>query len=397
MASYKYLDNNKVQITITHGTKFDGTPRRFYKTVEITSKKQLEMESALFLADVIKGTATMGTSSTIDMLFNDFMDNHCSELKQSTAGRYRNFYINQIAPYFANKKINKLTRNDVRAWVKQLLSSGRRDTGGPLKPKTVKNALSLLSAMYQYAIYDLDLLEKNPCTKIRIPKSDTPIVKKELYSEAECVELIQLLLDEKDDPRSKTHITLIFLILFTGLRTGEVMGLKWEDVDLKNNTIDIYNERVHIPNVGVITDTPKTEESIRTISIPMFIRSMLIELKELQDDNKSKLQDEYTDSGYVAVTASGTPQYPRNTYNWFKRFLKRHNLKSTTIHDLRHTHAAMLSGLGVKIIDVSKRLGHSNTRVTQEVYEYLFINTDANIANELDDYFNSLKKTPENL
>ncbi|MCI8283966.1 MAG: site-specific integrase [Firmicutes bacterium] len=392
MASYKYLDNGKVQITITHGTKFDGTPRRFYKTVENISKKQLEVEAALFLADVIKGTATMGTSSTIDMLFSDFMDNHCSELKQSTVGRYRNFYTNQIAPYFANKKINKLTRNEIRAWVKHLASSGRIDTGEPLKPKTIKNALSLLSTMYQYAIYDLELLEKNPCTKIRIPKSNKRTDKKELYTEAECVELIQLLLDEKDDPRSKTHITLIFVILFTGLRTGEVMGLKWEDIDLKNNTIDIYNERVYIPNVGVVTDTPKTEESVRIISIPTFIRSMLIELKDLQGDNKSKLQEEYADSGYVAVTASGTPQYPRNTYNWFKRFLKRHNLKDTTIHDLRHTHAAMLSGLGVKIIDVSKRLGHTNTRITQEVYEYLFMDTDTTIADELDGYFNRLNK-----
>ena len=91
-------------------------------------------------------------------------------------------------------------------------------------------------------------------------------------------------------------------------------------------------------------------------------------------------------SGYVAVLENGKPQNPRSTYTWFKRFQERHGFRSCSVHDLRHTYAAMLSRLGVKIIDVSRRLGHSNTRITQKVYEYLFQSVDDRISDELDHY-----------
>ena len=69
---------------------------------------------------------------------------------------------------------------------------------------------------------------------------------------------------------------------------------------------------------------------------------------------------------------------------------KKYGLKHTTVHDLRHSHAAMLSRLDVKIIDVSKRLGHTNTRITQEVYEYLFKDIDSSVSEKLDDYYKNV-------
>ena len=206
------------------------------------------------------------------------------------------------------------------------------------------------------------------------------------------IELLLLLLDKSKDRRSITHATMIFLILFTGMRTGEIMGLRWEDVDLKQNKLYIHEERIYVSNVGVITDTPKTDRSNREISFPAFIGDMLKELKSHQEDCREKLGEKYSYTGFVAVIDEGTPQHPRNTYKWFKRFLKTNNLKETTVHDLRHTHVAILSRLGVKIIDASSRLGHSNTRITQETYEYLFNDIDDDISKELDDYYEKIMK-----
>lgn len=398
MASYKYRDNGKVQITITHGKRFDGNPKRFYKEVDYTTKKQLEVDAAIFLSDIIKGKVAAGTDSTISALYNDFITNHVSDasLKQTTTSRYELIYENQIKPFFANRKISVITRADIRQWVKHLLSEGNIRNRSPLKPKTVKNTLSLLSAMFNYAIYDLEIIDKNPCTRIKVANSTEKAIK-ERYTEAEFAELIGLLMEEKEVSRSKMQATLILLILFTGLRTGEVMGIKWEDIDFNNNTIDINKERVYISNLGVITDTPKTDSSIRTVSVPQFIMDMLTDLKAFQADIELKMSDEYTDSGYVAITANGSPQHPRNTYKWFRNWLQKNGLKGSTVHDLRHTHAAMLSSIGVKIIDVSKRLGHSNTRVTQEVYEYLFKNVDNEIANDLDNYYEKIQKCSQNV
>ena len=119
---------------------------------------------------------------------------------------------------------------------------------------------------------------------------------------------------------------------------------------------------------------------------------LLRDLKDFQGDLMVKMGSEYHDSGYVAVTVNGSPQNPRNLYKWFIRFQQRYGLKKATVHDLRHTHAAMLSDMGTKMIDISKRLGHANTRITQEIYEYLFNDIDDQISNELNNYYVEIKK-----
>lgn len=145
------------------------------------------------------------------------------------------------------------------------------------------------------------------------------------------------MLKEKETNTGKSHATAILLILFTGLRIGETMGLRWEDIDFSDGTINIERIRLMVPNDGVIEDTPKTEGSVRMITVPDFVMEMLKDLQVYQRNNKIILGDEYTDSGYVFTVAEGTPHHPHNTYHWFKRFLKRYGLRDTTLHDLRHT------------------------------------------------------------
>lgn len=397
MASYKFRDNGKVQITITHGKRFDGTPQRFYKEVNYSTDRQLEIDSALFLADIINGKIVPSNSSTIDTLFQDFIKNHSatSALKQSTIQRYKTIYEWQISPSFGKRQLNKITRTDVREWVIYLSSEYKnKKTNQPITRKTVKNALSLLHDMYNHAIYDLEIVDKNPCTKIKIPNDAMRAKLKtgnELYSEQETLELIANLQKERDNPKSFTHATLILLILFTGIRAGEMMGLTWNNVDLEKRELTIESSRLYVPDVGVITDTPKTTSSIRSISIPVFIVDMLKELRVFQDECNLKMGDQYHDSGFVAVTSTGSPHHPYNTYRWFKRFLKRYDLKDTTVHDLRHTHTAMLTRLGVKIIDISNRLGHENPKITSDTYYYLFADNDNQISDTLDQYYSNFK------
>lgn len=391
MASFKHMANGKVKITITHGKTFDGKAKKYYKTVEYTSDRQLDQEAALFLADVINGEVNRASSTTVAALYKDFIDVH-KELKASTLSRYESLFNNQIKPYFGFRKLNTITRPDIRKWVNVLLERGHKATMGPLAPKTVKSALSLLSDLFNHAVYELEIVEKNPCERIKVPKLEKSSVVKEFYTDEDLGKLLVILDEKLDNPRTVTHATLIFLILFTGLRTAEVMGLRWEDVDMRANTINIDENRIYTSNIGIITDTTKTRASMREISIPVFITDMLKRLKLIQEDWKIKMGADWTDSGYVAITDKGTPQHPRNTYKWFKRLLKKNGLKDATVHDLRHTHAAILSSMGVKIIDISKRLGHSNTRVTQEVYEYLFKDMDNVISLELDNYYRNVAK-----
>lgn len=409
MASYKDRGNGKTQIIITYGKRFDGKPQRYYRDVEYTTKKQLEIDSAKFLADIVSGKVIAADSTTIDALFNDFMATHETMLSKSTSARYNQIYKNQIKPHLAKRKISTVTRQDIRLWTAKLMDCGHAKTGKPLQPKTVSMALSLLSTLYTYAIYDLELVEKNPCTRIKIQPnkyekdSNGNLKSKRLdcsdrYTQEEIKTLLNLLTEKLEDPRSRTNATLIILVLFTGLRNGEVMGLKWEDIDLNKRIINICRERLYVSTVGVVTDTPKTAESNRAISVPDFVINLLIQLKSCQDNDRIKMGEDYHESGYVAINVYGEPQFPRNLYQWFVNFQRENGLKKSSVHDLRHTHAAMLSSIGAKIIDVSKRLGHTNTRITQEIYEYLFDNEyDNKISNDLNEYYSELQKCSQNV
>jgi integrase len=202
-----------------------------------------------------------------------------------------------------------------------------------------------------------------------------------------------LLEDRQTDYAGMCHGTILLLILFTGIRTSEAMGLQWRDIDFDRQILRIERDRIFVQGKGTVLDSTKTMSSERTIALPAFLTGLLRELRQAQDRNRAVLGRDYTPSGYVCATETGAPQFERNTYYWFVRLRKRHGLRHCTVHDLRHTHAAMLSGLEVKIIDVSKRLGHSNTRVTQEVYEYLFKDVDREVSDKLDDYFQKIIPT----
>lgn len=408
MASFKHRGNGKVQITITYGKRFDGKPNRFYREVDYSTKKQLELDSALFYADVVNGKVAPANNATVRALWSDFISNYRPKkaLSKSTVARYSQIYNNQIGPYLGKRKVNAISRSDVRDWINALLAEGNTVTHKPLEPKTAQMALSLLSTMYSYAIYDLEIAEKNPCVRIAVQpnnykktgtgsfESVALSAKKadRYYTKEELHKLLSLLLLEIESGHSSMHAILLHLIIFTGMRNGEVMGLKWDDIDFAAKTVYIQRERLYVSTVGIVTDTPKTESSIRKISVPTFIMQMLSDLKAEQSDWKEKMGSSWTETGYVAINPNGTPQHPRTVYKWFVDFQAKHGLKKATIHDLRHTHAAILSAMGTKIIDVSKRLGHTNTRITQEIYEYLFDDIDDSISYELDRYYKNVVK-----
>lgn len=392
MASFKFRGNGKVQITITRGKRYDGTPCRYHKEVTYISDKQLNEDAALFLAEIVSGKVTAGDSTILDALYNDYMQHNRQDLKISTARRYETLYSCQIKDSFGHRRVKSITRRDVRDWVHDLSDNGEnRQTGKPLSPKTIQCALSLLSTLYNYALEDLDLVDKNPCDHIKVPKAKKKYkIKPDFYKDHEVADLILLLLQEVDT--APVHATAVLLFLFTGMRTGEVMGMRWEDIDMDHGTIKIERERILVPGIGVVEDTPKTDESERLVTLPPFMVELLQNLRNYQTDCKGKMGDDYHDSGYVITAPTGAPAFPRNSYGWFKRFQDRYGLKPATIHDLRHTHVAMLSSIGIQIADVSKRLGHSNTRITQEVYEYFFTDSDSGISDKLSDYFKNVVK-----
>ncbi len=167
------------------------------------------------------------------------------------------------------------------------------------------------------------------------------------------------------------------IAISTGMRRGEILGLKWNNVDLENNTICVINSLVPT-KVGLKLLPPKTKTSVRKISLPPT-------LVEILKDYKNK---NYSNS-FVCTLENGKLITPSSLNHKFKDILKENNLPSIRFHDLRHSHASLLLTQGVQPKMISERLGHSNINITMDLYSHIYDSTNLEIAKNFDVFLKS--------
>ncbi|TDW02176.1 tyrosine-type recombinase/integrase [Pseudobacillus badius] len=161
------------------------------------------------------------------------------------------------------------------------------------------------------------------------------------------------------------------LAIFTGMRRGEVLGLKWDDIDLANKKIHIKRSLSYVSGEGIIFKEPKTQKSKRQISISKYVVDVLEQHKLKQKGLKEKHEGYYKDQGLVVCTQDGKPVDPRNLLPQFYRLIEEANVPRISFHDLRHTHATILMQQGENPKVVSERLGHSRVGITLDLYSHV--------------------------
>ena len=184
--------------------------------------------------------------------------------------------------------------------------------------------------------------------------------------------------------------TLVHLLLITGARRGEILGLKWDKVDFSNNQVYICNNVLYSVDVGIYEDTPKTERSKRYVSLPAETMQLLRQYRAWQNGERLRLGEYYQDQGFVFAQDTGGPMHPDSVTTWLSRFSKRHGLPHVNAHAFRHTMASMLYFNGVDSVSISKRLGHAQVSTTANIYAHVMEAADKKNADILADVF--LKK-----
>lgn len=187
------------------------------------------------------------------------------------------------------------------------------------------------------------------------------------------------------------HYLTFFLAIYTGMRRGEILGLKWSDIDLENKTIHVHRSLAYIPKKGYIITSTKTRNSNRMIPISDLVVNELIKYHTQQEIWKEQLGDLYQDEDFVICTETGTKQDPCNVLRVLKRLITTSNVTPIRFHDFRHTHASILISNNVDVVKVSKRLGHANAKITLETYAHLVPNEDNDLA---DIFEKALEKNP---
>lgn len=258
-----------------------------------------------------------------------------------------------------------------------------------LSAETVRKHHRVLSIVLSTAVKQ-QLIFSNPCDRVEIPRSEH--VDAEYLDEHEAAELLRLLQDEPVQFR-----TAVELLLYTGLRRGELCGLEWRDVDFEKSLLTICRTSQYLPGRGVFTDETKNKTSRRVIKLPASAIQLLREYRVWQLQERLKLGDQWHDTGRLFTTWNGEPIHPDTITKWFRNFCKENGFSSGLhIHSLRHTNATLLIASGVNAQTVASRLGHADTNTTNKVYSHAIKSADAAAAEVLEDILHPVRKVSTN-
>ena len=247
----------------------------------------------------------------------------------------------------------------------------------PLAPASVLSYHRTLSSILSHAV-KWGYIQSNPADAAEKPRLGAH--EAAYLEEADARRLLELLQAEPIRWRA-----LITFDLMSGLRRGELLGLRWQDVDLDGHTITIRQTSNYLPGKGVYAGTPKTAASARPLLLSAPAIMMLLEYKAWQDGQREQLGDAWEDEdGRVFTTGTGAPLFPDSVTQWFSKFIARSGMPKVTIHSLRHTYASLMIASNVPLIVVSRQLGHAQASTTANIYAHAIASAQAKAMQTFD-------------
>lgn len=297
--------------------------------------------------------------------------------KHRTLTRYKELLL-RINPAIGYMKLEEIRPAHLNNFYTALSADGlNKRTGGKLSNKTILEHHRLISTIMTQAEKEM-LIPYNPAHKATPPKMEQREVN---YFQPEQVAAIRDALEtEPLKWKVATH-----LLLLSGCRRGEIMGLKWAKVDFKGQTIRIDNNLLYAADIGIYEDTPKTATSVRTIRLPAETMQLLREWKLEQTAQRIASGDRWTYTDFLFTQENGTPMHPDSLTDWLAKFSQRRGLPHINPHAFRHTMASLLYFNGVDSITISKRLGHAKVSTTTDVYSHIIKEADERAADCLGD------------
>lgn len=247
----------------------------------------------------------------------------------------------------------------------------------PLSTTTLRIIHRTLSAVLGRAV-KWGYIQNNPAALVDLPSRDN--TRAAFLDEDDARRLLELLADEPIKWR-----TIITFDLLSGLRRGELAGLRWPDIDIEHQVIYIRQTYNYTPEAGHYVDTPKTANSDRTLRVSQSAILLLLEYQKWQDNQRALLGDAWEDKdNRVFTTDVGAPINPDSITKWFTAFIKRSGLPKVTVHSLRHTYASLMIFNGVPLIAVSRQLGHAQSSTTANIYAHVIASAEARAAQTFD-------------
>lgn len=262
-------------------------------------------------------------------------------------------------------RLDKLNARVIQRFINSLTAEGtNQNTGKGLAKKTIIHYLSFISTVLDYAI-KMDMLSTNPCRKVTIPKAD--VKERKVYTIEETERFFELL--RKAPLKYRVFLTLV---IYTGMRRGEMLGLEWHDINFETGVIHIQRTSNYTKAKGIYTDDTKTKGSNRYIKVPKDILDLLESYRKVQANEFLEIGDKYQETDRLFTKWDGRPMNPQTPYGWLKEYCEENEFPFYGVHTFRHLNASLLIGAGIDVATVSGTLGHSNQTTTLSVYSHMF-------------------------
>lgn len=327
---------------------FLGERKTKFKRGFETKKDALDYEREFLVMQ--QGSVSMKLESFVEVYFKDKE----GRLKLRTVDTKRKLIEQKIIPYFAEKTLDEITPLDLMKWQNDLLNKG-------FKPTYLRMIQNKMTALFNHAerFYGL---KNNPCKKI--DKMGKPNAKElNFWTKEE----FDIFIDSFSDDE-KVYKLIYELLFWLGCRIGEVMALTFSDIDYEKSTVTI-NKTLFRRGKEILITTPKTESSVREVTIPEFLVDEIKQYAEsIYKPEKDNRLFELTD---------------RAVQKKIKSKANKCHLKPIRVHDLRHSHVAFLIEKGVQPLVIAQRVGHDSVNTTMNIYGHLYPNKQKQVADML--------------
>lgn len=350
------------------------TTRRGFKT-----KKEAQLV-AEELEKQVRSGIFQNNDLTYEEVYKEWWVTHVKTIKLSTQSRKNSLFNNHILPRFGKIKLRDITR----AYCQEAIDDIFDDLQNHNTTKDVKIQANLV---FKYALKQ-DYIERNPMEHVVVPKKEEDFLAREdernYWKKDEVRHFLNLV---KENYYHYHHYIMFYLLIYTGMRKGELFALEWDDIDLINKTIRI-NKTLFFKDGKEYIQTTKKASSTRTISISdhdvKLLKKWKLRQKELFLEKGIRKEIQYVlcrdDLRPLRLI---TPNEVLNSY------IDRYNLHKINVHGLRHTHASLLFEAGANIKEVQARLGHKDVQTTMNVYTHVTEYTSQKTADTFQKFMES--------
>ncbi|MCL8207266.1 MAG: site-specific integrase [Actinomycetia bacterium] len=336
-----------------------GQRRQETKVVAAKTRKEAERIWREHQAELDKGQGRDPTRRTVADLMErwyTFRTTSGRPLRPNTARLYRMYLDRYITPALGALELRRLTAGEIQAAVDQWAHRPKANGRGVVTPRTVALAYTILHAALRQAVR-WGWIATNPAEAVTLPSGPPRLAQ---WWDVETAR--RFVAATADHPLWGAWT----LAILTGLRQGELLGLRWADVDRTRGVLWVRQVRLHTARAEF--GPPKTARSVRAVALDPTTEAVLDRIAAQQAAARQRAGAEWVESGLVITTRLGTPVAPRNLARVFDRLQTQLGVPRIRWHDLRHTHGTLLRALGVDWRVIADRLGHTAVSFTAQTY-----------------------------